>query len=188
MLYFKLLTVAAGITLSVATPVPSPQSSYTLTVDGQTYTVEISGLSGDNSKRSDEDMTDLERRGDSVSSCGSGGDNWIPVQDFPCYNDNTDAWCVSGVGWRGYSSAVNAFCAVVSYDATSNRVVVPPGQKASLNIWTTGDNTRNMAPVGRDFGGPVTKKVGQASIGCRLFPPSSDARPPKQITDQSSLY
>lgn len=166
MLYSQILALACA-TLVLATPVPTPDTTKTVTVNGQTYTVTLSGLGGDSSRRSDDQDTSLERRGDEVSSCGSGGDNWIPVEDFACYNDYTDAWCVSGAGWSGYRSAVTAFCAVVSYDSTADRVVVPPGQKASLDIWTTGTSTRTMKPVGRDFGGSTTTKVGQASIACK---------------------
>lgn len=168
MRYSSILAVA-GATLVLATPVPSPDSTKTITVNGQTYTVTISSLGGDNSKRSHGLDTSLDRRGDKVSSCGSGGDNWIPVDDFACSSNYNDAWCTSGAGWAGYRSAVTAFCAVVSYDSTSDRVVVPPGAKASLDIWTTGTNVRNMKPIGRDFGGPVTTKVGQASIGCEFL-------------------
>lgn len=165
MRYSQILAVASA-TLILAVPVPSPDTTQTVTVNGETYTLTFSSIGSDNSKRSDSDDTSLERRGDKVSSCGSGGDNWIPVEDFACYNDYTDPWCVSGQGWAGYRSAVTAFCAVVSYDATANRVVVPAGQKASLDIWTTGSSSRSSKALGRDFGGPTTTKVGQASIGC----------------------
>lgn len=137
------------------------RGKQTINVDGETFEVDISDLSPEEEidTRSTPVVSGstLFRRGDHISSCYDGGDNWIPVEDVPCYSNSVV--CSGGKSWRGWRTAVDVFCKAMSQG--NGAVVVPKKSKAVMTLY----NYKGLN-IGRDFGKDPKEKMSSVWIEC----------------------